>query len=66
MRKHHKDENLGWGRRFRKSSARGIIPKDNSVRGRIPRWVVTFVIDVKGGEFHQMQDRELDAWREST
>jgi hypothetical protein len=66
MRKHHKEDSSGWGSSFRKSSVRGSNPKDSSVRGSSPRWEVTFSIDVKGGEIYQMQDRELDAWREST
>jgi hypothetical protein len=66
MRKHHTKDSSGWGNRFRKSSVRGSIPKDSSVRGSSPGQEVTFSIDVKGGEIHQMQVRELDAWREST
>jgi hypothetical protein len=34
------------------------------VRGSSLRREVTFSIDVKGGETHEMQDNELDAWRE--
>jgi hypothetical protein len=64
MRKHHKEDNSGWGISFRKSSVRGSIPKDSSVRGSNPRWKDTFSIDDKGGEIYQMQDR--NAWREST
>jgi hypothetical protein len=45
MRKHHKEDNSGWGISFRKSS----------VRGRKPRWKYTFAIDDKGGEIYQMQ-----------
>jgi hypothetical protein len=44
----------------------GATPRTSSVRGSSPRREVTFSIDVKGGEIYQMQDRELDAWREST
>jgi hypothetical protein len=29
--------------------------EDISVRGRIPRWKDTFVIDEKGGDIYQMQ-----------
>jgi hypothetical protein len=61
MRKHHQEDNLGWGSKFRKSSVRGRNTKDSSVRGSILGWEVTFSIDVKGGEIHQMQDKELDA-----
>jgi hypothetical protein len=35
-RKHHKENNSFWGSNFRKSFVRGSIPKDNSVRGKIP------------------------------
>jgi len=65
-RKNHKEENSVWGRSFRKISVRGSIPKDNSVRVSILEREVTFEIDVKGGEIHQMWDKELYAWREST
>jgi hypothetical protein len=64
-RKHHKEDNSGWGSSFRKSSVRGSNPKDSSVRGSSSEREVTFDIYVKGGEIHQMWDRELDAWRES-
>jgi hypothetical protein len=53
MRKHHKEESLGWEISFKKSS----------VRGSSPGWKYTFAIDDKGGEISQMQDRELNAWR---
>jgi hypothetical protein len=59
MRKHHKEDNSGWGSSFRKSSDRGTIP--SSFRGSNPRWEVTFSIDVNEGEIHHMQDRELDS-----
>ena len=59
MRKHHKEENSVWEISFRKSSVRGIIPRDNSIRGRSPRWKYTFSIDDKGGDIYQMQDRML-------
>jgi hypothetical protein len=66
MRKHHKDDNLGWEISFRKSSirGRGSIPKDSSVRGSNPRCKDTFVIDNKGGDIYEMQD--INAWREVT
>jgi hypothetical protein len=66
IRKHHTKDSSGWGNRFRKSSFRGSIPKDSSVRGIIPRHEVTFSIDVKWGEIHQMQVRDLDSFKEST
>jgi hypothetical protein len=59
-RKHHKEDNSGWEISFRKSSVRGSIPKDSSVRGRIPRWKYTFAIDDKGGDIYHMQSTE--AW----
>jgi hypothetical protein len=49
-----------------KSSFRGSSPKDDSVRGSSPKGEVTFAIDVKVGDIYQMQDNELDSWREST
>jgi hypothetical protein len=64
MRKDHKEDNLGWGISFRKSSVRGSIPKDNLVRGSNPRWKDTFSIDDKGGDIYKMGDR--NAWRERT
>jgi hypothetical protein len=67
-RKHHKEDSLGQEINFRKSSVRGSIPKDSSVRGSIPkdssvrgsnpRWKYTFVIDDKGGDIYQMEDKE--------
>jgi hypothetical protein len=51
-RKHHKEENPGWKISFKKSSVRGSIPKDSSVRGSNPRWKYTFFIDDKGGEIY--------------
>jgi hypothetical protein len=62
----HKEDSSCWGSSFRKSSVRGIIPKESSVRGISPIWEVTFAIDVKGGDIYQMHDTELDAWRERT
>jgi hypothetical protein len=64
MRKHHKEDSSGWEISFRKSSFRGSIPKDSSVRGSNPRWKDTFFIDNKGGDIYQMQDR--NSWRERT
>jgi hypothetical protein len=64
MRKQHKEDSSCWGRSFRKSSVRGIIPKESSVRGISPIWEVTFAIDVKGGDIYKMHDTELDAWTE--
>jgi hypothetical protein len=55
MRKHHKEESLGWEISFRKSSFRGSIPKESSFRGSNPGWKDTFSIDDKGGEIYQMQ-----------
>jgi hypothetical protein len=64
MRKHHKEENSGWEISFRKSSVRGSIPKDSSVKGSIPGWKDTFAIDNKGGYIYQMHD--INSWREIT
>jgi hypothetical protein len=58
MRKHHKEDSSGWEISFRKSSVRGSIPKDISVRGSSPRWKYTFSIDDKGGEIYQMQSTQ--------
>jgi hypothetical protein len=55
MRKHHKEDSSGREISFRKSSVRGSIPKDSSIRGSNPRWKDTFSIDDKGGEIYQMQ-----------
>jgi hypothetical protein len=60
MRKNHKEDSSGWEISFRKSSVRGSIPKDSSVKGRSPGWKDTFVIDDKGGEIYQMQ--RTKAW----
>jgi hypothetical protein len=50
MRKHHKEDSSGWEISFRKSSIRGSIPKDSSVRGSSPRMeIYTFAIDDKVG-----------------
>jgi hypothetical protein len=54
MRKHHKEDISGWEINFRKSSVRGSIPKDSSVRVSSPRWKDTFAIHDKGGEIYQM------------
>jgi hypothetical protein len=64
MRKHHKEDSSDREISFRKISVRESISKDNSVRGRSPRWKDTFAIDDKGGEIDHMQDR--NDWREST
>jgi hypothetical protein len=64
MRKHHKEDSSGWEINFNKSSFRGSIPKEISVRGSIPRWKDTFSIDDKGGDIYHMQDR--NDWRERT
>jgi hypothetical protein len=40
---------------FRKSSVRGSIPKDISVRGSNLGWKYTFSIDDKGEDIYQMQ-----------
>jgi hypothetical protein len=63
MRKKHKEDSSGWEISLRKSSVRGSIPKDSSVRGSSPRWKDTFSIDDKGGEIYQMHERNY--WRES-
>jgi hypothetical protein len=60
MRKHHKEENSGREISFRKSSVKGSIPKDSSVRGRSPGWKDNFSIDDKGGDIYQMQN--IEAW----
>jgi hypothetical protein len=44
MRKHHKEESLGWEISF----------KDSFVMGSSPRWKDTFSIDEKGGDIYQM------------
>jgi hypothetical protein len=54
-RKNHKEDASSWEIRFRKSSVRGSIPKDSSIRGNNPRWKDTFSIDVKGGEIYKMK-----------
>jgi hypothetical protein len=54
-RKHHKEDSLGWEISFMKSSVKGSIPKDSSLRGSNPEWKDTFSIDDKGGEIYQMQ-----------
>jgi hypothetical protein len=54
MRKHHKEDSLGWEISFRKISVKGSIPKDSSVRGSSPGWKDTFTIDNKGGDVYQM------------
>jgi hypothetical protein len=60
MRKHHKEDNSSREISFRKSSVRGSIPKDISVRGSILRWKYSFSIDYKGGDIYHMQSTE--AW----
>jgi hypothetical protein len=60
MRKHHKEENLGREINFRKSSFRGSIPKDSSVRRSNPKWKYTFSIDEKRGDIYQIHNTE--AW----
>ena len=60
MRKHHKEDNSGWEISFRKSSVRGSIPKDNSVRGSSLGWKDTFSIDDKGEEIYYMKSTK--AW----
>jgi hypothetical protein len=59
-RNQHKEDSSGWGRNFRKSAVRGRNPKEISVIGSSPIHEVTFSIDFKRGEIHQMQDKELD------
>jgi hypothetical protein len=53
--KHHREDGSCREISFRKSSVRGSIPKDSSVRGRSPGWKNTFSIDDKRGEIYQMQ-----------
>jgi hypothetical protein len=53
--KHHKEDSLGWGIIFRKSSARGSIHNDSLVRESNPKWKDTFSIDEKGGEIYHIQ-----------
>jgi hypothetical protein len=60
MRKHHKEDSSGWGISFRKSSVRGSIPKDSSVRGSNPRWKDTFSIDEKGERFIRCKGKCLE------
>jgi hypothetical protein len=64
MRKHHKEDSLGWGIIFRKISVRGSIPEESLVRGSSLGWKDTFVIDDKGGDIYQMKDR--NDWIKST
>jgi hypothetical protein len=52
--KHHKEDSSGWEISFRKSSAKGSIPKDGLVRESSSEWKDTFSIDDKGGEIYQM------------
>jgi hypothetical protein len=66
MRKHNKEDSSCWGSSFRKSSVRGIIPKESSVRGISPIWEVTFSIDFKRGDIYHMHDIKLDSCRERT
>jgi hypothetical protein len=61
-RKHHKEDSSGWKISFMKSSVRGSIPKDSSVRGSNPEWKDTFAIDDKGGEIYQMQIYIYNKW----
>jgi hypothetical protein len=41
---------------FKKSSVRGSIPKEISVRGSILGWKDTFSIDDKGGEIYHDEE----------
>jgi hypothetical protein len=54
-RKHDKEDSSSREFSFRKSSVRGSIPKDNSIRGSNIGWKYTFAIDDKGGDIYQMQ-----------
>jgi hypothetical protein len=65
-RKHHKEENSGWGRSFRKSSVRGRNPKDKSVRGSNLDGNLPLPLMSEGERFIICINRELDSWREST
>jgi hypothetical protein len=51
MRTHHKEDNLGLGRSFRKSSVKGSSPKDSSVRGSNPDEKLPFPLMSKGERF---------------
>jgi hypothetical protein len=53
-RKHHKEDSSCWEISFRKSSVRGSIPKESSVRGSNPGWKYTYAIDEKWGDIYQM------------
>jgi hypothetical protein len=64
MRKHHKEDSSSWEISLKKSSVKGIIPKDSSIRRRHHKWKDTFSINDNGGEIYQMQDR--NARRKST
>jgi hypothetical protein len=57
---HHKKDNSGRKINFNKSSVRGSILEQSSVRGSIPGWKDTFSIDEKGGDIYQMQS--IEAW----
>jgi hypothetical protein len=59
MRKHHKEDSSVWGSSLRESSVRGSNPRDKFSQGEQPRWEVTFSIDVKGGEIHQMHGERV-------
>jgi hypothetical protein len=56
---HHKEDNSSQKISFRKSSVRGSIPKDGSVRWSSPRWKETFTINDKGGDIYHMQHRGM-------
>jgi hypothetical protein len=49
--KHHKDDISFWDINFKKSSVRGIIPKDSLFRGRNPDGKIHFPLMTKGERF---------------
>jgi hypothetical protein len=63
MRKHHKEDSLGWEISFRKSSFRGSIPKDNLVRAA-PDGKIHFPLMTKGERFIRCKGKWLE--KEST
>jgi hypothetical protein len=60
MRKHHKEDSLGWEISFRKSSVRGSIPKDSSVRGSNPYGKIPFPLMTKGEIFIRCKGKCLE------
>jgi hypothetical protein len=60
MRKHHKEDILGWGISFRKSSVKRSIPKDSSFRGRSPDGNIPFPLMTKGERFIKCKGKFLE------